>query len=43
MENLKEIYDLPRDIVIEKIDQDLKDEDKLECPKCEAVMHPNIL
>ena len=45
LECSKEIYDLPKDIVIEKIDQDLKDEDwdKLECPKCGAVLRPNIL
>lgn len=45
LECSKEIYELPEDILIEKIDQDLTDADwdKLECPKCGAVMRPNIL
>jgi NAD-dependent deacetylase len=44
LECSKEIYDFPN-IKIEKIDQDLTEEDwdKLECPKCGAVLRPNTL
>ncbi|EDP96715.1 Sir2 family NAD-dependent protein deacetylase [Kordia algicida OT-1] len=45
LECSKAVYLYPKDITIDRIDQDLTDDiwDKLECPKCGAVMRPNIL
>lgn len=45
LECSKAVYLYPKDISLDRIDEDLTDEiwEKLECPKCGAVLRPNIL
>ncbi|WP_420571033.1 SIR2 family NAD-dependent protein deacylase [Kordia sp.] len=45
LECSKAVYLYPKDIALDRIDEEISDEtwEKLECPKCGAVLRPNIL
>lgn len=45
LECSRQLYDFPKNVSRKSIDEDLLDEDwkHLQCPKCEAILRPNIL